>query len=44
MPRVKTDLRIHEEISTLANKVSDLETQLKEEKKVISTEDCDYII
>jgi hypothetical protein len=44
MPRVKTDLRIHEEISTLANKVSDLETQLKEEKKVISTEDYDYII
>ena len=34
MPRLKTDLRIHEEISTLANKVSDLETQLKEEKKV----------
>ncbi|CAE7621014.1 unnamed protein product, partial [Symbiodinium microadriaticum] len=34
MPRVKTDFRIHEELSILANKVSDLEMQLKEEKKI----------
>jgi hypothetical protein len=36
MPRVKTDLRIHEEISTLSNKISEAEQQLREEKKVMN--------
>ena len=34
MPRVKTDLRINEEISTLSSKISDIEQQLREERKV----------
>lgn len=35
MPRNKTDLRIHDEISYLSNKISEIEQQLREEKKVI---------
>jgi hypothetical protein len=34
MPRNKTDLRIHDEISYLSNKISEIEQQLREEKKV----------
>lgn len=36
MPRTKTDLRIHDEISYLSNKISEIEQQLREEKKVHS--------
>ena len=36
MPRKVADLKIQEEISILSTKVNDVETQLKEEKKVIN--------